>query len=191
MNNDIGTLAELGVKSGDVVGLVSVDSMFKGNTYTIQNDGGILNNNGAGSYYGYLGEPLVNCKDWKIISRASQEPKTWGQMTDEEKGALLLAKHEGKVIEWINTKIPSDVWETCPTDCLWDGEFDGIGFAYRIKPEPVVETVVMYASDKMKGFGLCRGPNSVHKLTFKKIDGETDYTTVNMSLIENRTGEKL
>ena len=175
----VGTLTELGLKEGDVVECLYSYSFtrskrlwIEGKMYTAPNDG-TLECDGTNPQRSSVSK-------FRIISRASQEPKTWGQMTDEEKGALLLAKHEGKVIEWLDTKGASDNWMECPNICLWDGEFDGIGFAYRVKPEPVVETVVMYASDKMKGFGLCRGPNSVHKLTFKKIDGEIDYKTAKM-----------
>jgi hypothetical protein len=37
---------------------------------------------------------------WRIVSRAPAAPKLWRDMTPEEKGALLLAAHEGKVIEY-------------------------------------------------------------------------------------------
>lgn len=194
MTNDIGTLAGLGVKEGDVVEHLY---FFDGDAgcykfpFKVDSRGRAIDKSGCF----FLPKSLST---FRIISRAdnppkpaiglyslltegqkkmattSQEPKTWGQMTDEEKGALLLAKHEGKVIE-----------------AYWDGKwvkasgpnyfrFSSV-YSYRIKPEPVIETVVMYASDKMKGFGLCRGDKSVHKLTFKTFDGEIDYTTVKMS----------
>jgi hypothetical protein len=63
----------------------------------------------------------------------TQEPKLWKDMTREEKGALLLAEHEGKVIEAFGVSYP-DVWYE--TDPCWDDECP-----YRIKPEPKRETV--------------------------------------------------
>lgn len=54
------------------------------------------------------------------------KPKTWGEMTDAEKGALLLAKHEGKVIE---VHDGDDEWVSCQ-----GGFFHRL--AYRVKPSP-------------------------------------------------------
>lgn len=62
-------------------------------------------------------------------------PKLWRDMTPEEKGALLLAHHEGKVIQYFSC----GVWEDGPP--RW---FDNV--AYRIKLEPKRETVVLYAA---------------------------------------------
>jgi len=58
----------------------------------------------------------------RIISRASDdtqssqegEPKLWREMTDAEKGALLLAHHEGKVIEYYSPSIQKWIYEEPP-----------------------------------------------------------------------------
>lgn len=78
---------------------------------------------------------------WAEWERAEKQdtPTLWRDMTDAEKGALLLAHHQGKVIEWngVSEKKGEWIgWDECDEDCLWDGGFDGHGFAYRIKPEP-------------------------------------------------------
>ena len=74
-------------------------------------------------------------------------PKLWHGMTDAEKGSLLLAHYEGKVIEWDGQDaITGDWggWDKCDDDCLWDGIHDGKGFAYRVKPKaPKVETTLL------------------------------------------------
>jgi hypothetical protein len=71
-------------------------------------------------------------------------PKLWHGMTDAEKGSLLLAHYEGKVIEWNGQDaITGDWggWDKCDDDCLWDGIHDERGFAYRVKPKaPDVKT---------------------------------------------------
>ncbi len=59
-------------------------------------------------------------------------PKLWRDMTPEEKGALLLAHHEGRGIE-IATRDHKAWYDANPT---WQENF-----AYRVKPEPKVETV--------------------------------------------------
>jgi hypothetical protein len=67
--------------------------------------------------------------DWDARDEA---PKQWRDMTPEEKGALLLAHHEGKVIEsrWLGEN-----WTpTCAPE--WH-----LGASYRIRPEPKRETV--------------------------------------------------
>jgi hypothetical protein len=74
---------------------------------------------------------------WRIVSRASRDdsPKLWRDMTPEEKSAMLLARQEGKVIEWCAH--PDTDWEI--TDIpIWIGNL-----AYRIRPGPKAETVTL------------------------------------------------
>jgi len=66
------------------------------------------------------------------LDREDDTPKLWGDMTDAEKGALLLAHHEGKVIEWqFPEKGKSKDWVTVPAEMYWNS-----GYAYRVRPEP-------------------------------------------------------
>jgi hypothetical protein len=88
------------------------------------------------------------------------EAKTWGEMTPEEQGALLLAHHNGETIEVYDSR-PTKGW-TFALLPLWCGSFK-----YRVKPEPEVKAEVVY-------WGL------VHKITFDTIDGEPDVSTVKM-----------
>jgi hypothetical protein len=103
-------------------------------------------------------------------------PKLWRDMTPEEKGALLLAHHEGKVVECWN----SGKWEP-KGHGGWGKEN-----AYRIRPEPKRDRVVM-AGTYTKGMGwvFCsthpQGPT--HRITFDVIDGEPDCASVKMERI--------
>jgi len=64
------------------------------------------------------------------IDRDDEEPKLWRDTTDAEKGALLLAHHEGKVIEWqFPEKGKSKDWSTVPAEMYWNS-----GYAYRVRP---------------------------------------------------------
>lgn len=68
-------------------------------------------------------------------------PVLWRDMTPEEKGALLLADHEGEEIQHYSNE-----------DRKWfpvhdDGPYWLYTVAYRRKPKPKVETVIMYAKD--------------------------------------------
>lgn len=60
--------------------------------------------------------------------------KTFGEMTDEEQGALLLAHHRGEVIEIWDKH--SEEWLVCEVP-YWVH-----GCAYRVKKEPVVDVRV-------------------------------------------------
>jgi len=106
-----------------------------------------------------------------------EEPKLWRDMTDAEKGALLLAHHEGKDIEaWLY----GDKWKVSPPE--WDQHN-----AYRTKPEPKRETVALYGS---KGALWIFGPRisgayDTHRITFNLIDGEPDTASIKMETITN------
>ena len=123
---ETGTLKELNVKPGDVVELegcygekMTVTSCpprpdYFGDHWEID-----CEKSGVGLYSPYL--------KFRIISRASdpETPKLWRDMNPEKKSALLLAHHEGKVIQLYD----GGVW--CDTDDIWWGKF-----AYRVRPEP-------------------------------------------------------
>lgn len=58
-------------------------------------------------------------------------PKPFGEMTDAEKGALLLAKHEGKRVEYMESSLG---WLPIPKHA------EPLGWrAYRIAPEPLIQ----------------------------------------------------
>lgn len=69
--------------------------------------------------------------------------KTWGEMSDAEQGALLLAHHRGEVIEGIDPDSPEDEWEVPRDNDVWGLWQDDL--AYRVKKEPVVEVRVQTA----------------------------------------------
>lgn len=138
---ETGTLAELQVQPGDVVEACwHGDGDWEEYKYVLKHPN-----------YGH--ECLLSTRDdigyikiedadqWKfrIISRASDTPKTWGEMSDAEKGELLLAAHEGKVIECCQ-------WPDYGWDEVEQPQFDDTS-AYRIKPQPKRETVTLYVKD--------------------------------------------
>lgn len=111
--------------------------------------------------------------------------KLWKDMTPEEKGALLLAYHEGKVIEWcygfcepspfrVNGSSDKGGMEPC-----WDPKC-----YYRVKPELVVTEVVINggATAGVWGFDSILSPcvEDTHKITFNLVDGEPDCNSIKM-----------
>lgn len=151
----IGTLAELNVKPGDVV-------EFQGGARPIYTVGV--------SIYGKLidvddGKELCEYMPFRIVSRASDKPKLWRDMTPEEKGAILLAMHEGKKVEVYSV---GKWWKKSYMT------FDD-GNAYRIAPEPKVETVTTHGTWCNKG----KMPKTqyVYEITFNLIDGKPDWNT--------------
>lgn len=124
----IGTLKELGVQPGDVVECVlglSSASISIGGKYVIEIDP----TDGEISYRDDDGDWCDLFEDvFRIISRATETTKLWRDMTPEEKCALLLAHHDGKVIEWVSGgKVRRSNEGYTP---LW-----GDIYAYRVKPE--------------------------------------------------------
>ena len=100
--------------------------------------------------------------------------KTWGEMTPEEKGALLLAHHEGKPIQiyreldeaWENIKFLN--WTEC--------------YAYRVKPEPKRETAETWWSYDC-GFALTPAGED-YRIIFDVIDGEPVCDSIRMEELE-------
>jgi len=99
------------------------------------------------------------------------KPTTWADMTPEEKGALLLAKHEGGRIEVLFC----GEWKRI--DALWHEDS-----AYRIAPEPKRETATMVGHNRGYWcFGSdCFGHRDTHRITFDTIDGKPDCATIRM-----------
>ena len=120
-------------------------------------------------------EPMYN---------TAQEPKVWLDMTPEEKGELLLAKHEGKAIEVFGIAYP-DMWHV-----MWHEEYP-VWYddaAYRIKPEPKREMVEAKLCIDARGTSLHMRPdyrdnyygdeNFYFTLTFDTIDGKPDPSSI-------------
>lgn len=108
---------------------------------------------------------------FRIISRAA--PKLWRDMTPEEKGVLLLAHHEKPgSVEFLN----EDEWTVL--NCLgwWDE------LAYRIKPEPKVETVTVHYQ-KNGATVMPVSDGYTHRITFQTIDGKPYCASVKMEVI--------
>ena len=117
---------------------------------------------GAGGFY----------KEWCCEDRAEQPPKLWRYMTPEEKGALLLADHEGHAIQQL---YPSG-WKT--RDPEWS-DF----CAYRVRPEPKRETVALYFGELKQGALLRKVRTDTHRITFDLIDGKPDPDSIRMEQV--------
>ena len=107
----------------------------------------------------------------------TDNPKTWGQMTPEEKGALLLSRHEGKTIQFYN----AGNWVTIDFAFNWY-----VDQAYRVKPEPKHETVRIYGQaypNVRWNFGSSSGKEDTHIITFDTLDGEPVCDSIRMEKI--------
>lgn len=173
---DTGKLQDLNLKPGDVVECVKTAGNWwtPGKHYTIQPSGGPIDDGGADIWNAALGWPGPEIL-FRVVSRASDAPKLWGDMTPEEKGALLLAQLDGKAIQvsrgngWNNVLNPK--WEP---DC-----------SYRVRPEPVREKLVMHGGAKRTGYFNFSGaggvlPNDTHRITFDVVDGKPDCASIKM-----------
>lgn len=83
-------------------------------------------------------------EEFDLVAEWPNEPTLWHEMTPEQKGALLLAHHEGKPIECILPSNPCDVWDAVDRPG-WVGDF-----AYRVKPEPPQPREFWIGNDKSR-----------------------------------------
>ena len=161
----VGTLKELDVKPGDVVEWRSGIAGVANFSYTV----------GIGNYGFFVdasdGKRLSGGTNWHIVSRSADTPKLWRDMTPEEKGALLLAHHEGRDLEY--WRRGSGGWASCPSLGIYDNK------AYRIKHEPKVETVTIYGRPDVQ-WVLEQCKHDTHKITFTTIDGKPDCASIKM-----------
>jgi len=101
----------------------------------------------------------------------NEDERPWKDLTDEEKGALLLARHEGKTIQFN----PCGIWVNLTWDFDWIAEN-----SYRVKPEPKRETVELYWA-RNHGATTNRTPLAdTHRITFDWIDGKPDCESIRM-----------
>lgn len=103
--------------------------------------------------------------------------KTLGEMTDAEKGALLLAYHEGKEIEWYDSNYQD--WDTCFLP-IWKPTLH-----YRVKKAVVKSTKVVYMcyEDGYAPFVSTSMSDPTHKITFNTIGGVPDCSSIKMEKV--------
>ena len=106
------------------------------------------------------------------------DKKPWKDLTDTEKGALLLAKHEGKEIEVYRGMYVLKKWVP-----QWISNLDSSIACCdipRVKPEPVVLVrSIPIASDCWAYDPDCHG-EPAYTITFNVIDGKPDFASVKM-----------
>lgn len=176
---EVGTLKELGVRVGDVV---EWPDAYPGTHMTVESFRIICEGVYAGQVQAGLsgyGTGIFDDEGFRIISRAPQPPKLWRDMTPEERGALLLAAHDGKVIEY--WKRGTGGWAVSYVHA-WSAHE-----SYRIRPDPKVETVTIYAKPDKNGDWIgSTSKHHTHKaaFTFTTRDGKPDCASVKMEAIE-------
>ena len=116
------------------------------------------------------GEWYMDAETYEVLESDTQDtPTLWKDMTPEEKGALLLANHEGKAIEWYRSFCLK--WE--PDDNFDPTEHQHI--AYRIAlHKPVVDVRSLYIYQKDSDYSLTEIG------TIYLIDGVPDAGSIKM-----------
>jgi len=161
MTQEYKTLRELDVKPGDVVrnnvARTEIIADTSGHECSME------------SGYTWLWDNPV----WRIVSRASDTPKLLRDMTDAEIGALVRANNEGKVIEglWID----EETWTV-----LSEAHFHNMNMAYRVRPEPKRETVMLHGSVTDELWGRAQTGYDTYRITFDLIDGKPDCDSIKM-----------
>jgi len=169
------TFAELGYNAGDTVRCVDDRNRV--------DDGGCLI---YVTGYEYLlrhttVEPRTNCghngysASWELVSRAASTDADdgyliWSDMTPEAQGALLLAEHNGEIIQFFCL----DEWILDSDPNWWHAS------KYRVKPaDPVVVTHEIFGSNEIF-WGYLTNEDDTHKMTYNTIDGVIDCASVRM-----------
>lgn len=98
-----------------------------------------------------------NNPDLDIVAEWSKSPRTWSKMTNAEKVALLLAHHEGKVIEYFS-KIRNQ-WESNEYPS-WDDST-----AYRISNREVLTCMLVHDT-------------FTHSVTIESLNGVLDWDSI-------------
>lgn len=172
---EIGTLKELNVKVGDVVEDTDDGMIFKiaridglgAYGKTTYNDGSVTEDDNWS---------MGGISSWRIVSRASEAPKLWGEMSDAEKGALLLDwsdNHGRNVQQWNGSE-----WVPMAT-----GRFGRVT-AYRVRPESVREVVKIFGSGNYWTKDKTARQSDTHRITFETVDGKPDCASIKMETIE-------
>lgn len=153
-----------------------------GNSY-VTRDGRkaeVLSSNKMG-FVGKIGEMSVTWNEWGYYSSSSDTSRldlisewltTWSEISDQEKGEMLLAHHNGKEIEMYNF----GEWVTVEPQWVSNR-------AYRIKKEPVNETVTLYGEFEnvdVVELGKLKMIGDTHMITYNVIDGKIDCSSVVM-----------
>jgi len=157
--SEVGTLKELGVQVGDVVYVHYADNNYTVDENPFREQGKVFTTTGFHRDYRMA----------TVISRSTPPLRTWAELNPAEKGALLLAHHQGEVIEW-SYKLPWETqYDTNTGSIAWSGQC-----YYRIKPQPKIDTVDLFIRDQ------------AHDIACKKIgtvmliDGKPDCASVKM-----------
>jgi len=115
----------------------------------------------------------------------TEKPKTWGEMTDTEKGALLLADLKGEHIQYRHRIITDSKWLNFSTG---SGPSWGDQYSYRVRPpEPKVETLELFGLFRDDSFGILVSEqiySDTHKFTLQTRDGKPDCATIRMEEIQ-------
>ena len=96
-------------------------------------------------------------------------PKTWGEMSDAEKGALLLAQFKGETVQYrfFPQAQGCTGWRDV-NEPMFNSQH-----AYRIKPEPKIETVTLgVAQHGSKWTQFTAVEDGTHRITFTTTDGK-------------------
>ena len=133
---------------------------------------------GNGYFWADNGSSVGAIDSPDLIAEWTDEPRPWKDLTDEEKGALLLAEYEG----------PNFCVEYKPNgDDGWGQKHKAEAYVddwtYRIKPEPTRETVALYGEESYSGFwGFDSGSEdpSEYRITFDLVDGVPDCASIKM-----------
>lgn len=104
------------------------------------------------------------------------EARRFAEETNEKKGALLLAEHNGEDIEWWD----STGWSYEPFPA-WENKV-----AYRVRPGPVREHVTLQLIHNSNGWAAYqKAAGYTAIIEFDTVDGQLELGSVSISMKED------
>lgn len=176
---ETGTLAELDVKPGDVVewfntSVVNPMEVISASIIT----SGAFEGQVEAVLSGY-GSGIFDVEQFRIISRASDTPKTSSKSWP----------HNGEWSNWFMSGVDGTIKNSlmrgkeCEVETQKLAGCKQFAYRFRIKPEPVRETVTMqwsYENGGQDGYAHPYNKNATHRITFTTTDGKPDLDSIKM-----------
>lgn len=161
-------------KSGEKVGPAKPASYYEGDMWSL----GKMRVYGPDGTYG----PTLRQEDERhndLVEEWHDEHRTWGELTDAEKGALLLAEYEGgKFALEYTIPGPDKSWGQKSIHEAFNDEW-----VYRVAPKR--ETVTLHTGQSFMAGSKDPMNHDTHRITFDLIDGEPDVSTIRMEKIND------
>jgi len=176
------TFEQRGYRAGDTVECKGTDNWTNGpkvgDLFQIVSTGSALKIRFQSSfYYGTMAK-------WQLVGNntlsdpvGDKTPTRFWDMSDADKGKLLLATHNDQELEMYHptTTNAYSFWSTVSAEHRLRKDR-----CYRVKPTPRVKTHSLYGSAKTNTWNCVKAPFDTHMMSYVSYDDEIDCKSIRM-----------